>query len=238
MDFKKKAILLTNIYKELGYENMKLTHTQEALSRLEGHASRHSKLIEEKNKLKTEVAQEFYYEVHVFHSVKHGFSVALKSKIELDEDDVINKALSLNLIDEDDIDQIDYIQDIDKESYESFTSSYNQDEDGNKFPDLRITAFISTNDGQYHHQKFDCTLDIQESINKNCDLYTLLDAKEYGPDMHTDIIYYNSNNPLVKEVNDYLAIINKKYPKSGFGIVVDEDSFLAWNKEYKLNKKK
>ena len=52
MDFKKQCIQFKKNAKELGYE-LKLTHVQELLSKLEGFSNRHAKLAQDSKKVKT-----------------------------------------------------------------------------------------------------------------------------------------------------------------------------------------
>jgi hypothetical protein len=60
----------------------------------------------------------FYYDVHVFHSRKNGFSVVVKSETELSDEEAIALALKQEKIDSEDADSVDYVEEIDKETYD------------------------------------------------------------------------------------------------------------------------
>ena len=62
--------------------------------------------------------KEFYYDVHVFHSRKSGFSVVVKSDTELSDDEAIALAVKQEKIDSEDADSVDYVEEIDKETYD------------------------------------------------------------------------------------------------------------------------
>ena len=60
-----------------------------------------------------------YYDLHVFYSRNYGFSVplAIDTDESLDDNKIINYAIEQNKIDEDDVNQIDYIMEIDEEEF-------------------------------------------------------------------------------------------------------------------------
>lgn len=104
-----------------------MTHAQEILARMMGHRSRHSFLekINNKESIENPFVEEassdfFYYEVHVFYSTRNGFSVFFRDRIYFEmEDDVITKAYDLGLIDQEDMDHVDYVDDsMSKDDYE------------------------------------------------------------------------------------------------------------------------
>lgn len=61
---------------------------------------------------------EKFYDVHVFHSRNEGFSVAIKSPLELSEDEAIALAVKLGKIDSEDAKSVDYVEEIERDVYE------------------------------------------------------------------------------------------------------------------------
>lgn len=61
----------------------------------------------------------FYYDLHVFYSIKNGFSVpiAIESKQLLNDEDVVDYAIENNLIDDIDMLHINYVIDITEKEY-------------------------------------------------------------------------------------------------------------------------
>jgi hypothetical protein len=61
----------------------------------------------------------FYFDLHVFHSRKNGYSVPVKIQAESKptEEQVIENALMNDLIDSDNADCVDYVDDIDENTY-------------------------------------------------------------------------------------------------------------------------
>lgn len=63
-----------------------------------------------------------YFDVHVFHSRKDGYSVFIKTDEKKflgvwGDDEVIQEAYNLGQLDADDIDQVDYVEEITEEEY-------------------------------------------------------------------------------------------------------------------------
>lgn len=63
--------------------------------------------------------KKFYYDLHVFYSIKDGFSIpiAIESEQILIEEEVINYAIKNDLIDGEDLKHINYVIDITEEEY-------------------------------------------------------------------------------------------------------------------------
>ncbi len=59
----------------------------------------------------------FFYEAHVFYSRKNGFSVAVESDVELEEEDIIALAVEQKKIDGEDARSVDSTDEIDEETY-------------------------------------------------------------------------------------------------------------------------
>lgn len=60
----------------------------------------------------------FFYDVHVFYSRQDGYSVPVKSEWPLDEDEAIDLVNEKRLLTEDgDANLVDYVEEIDEETY-------------------------------------------------------------------------------------------------------------------------
>lgn len=61
----------------------------------------------------------FYFDLHVFYSRNNGYSVPVKMEKEYkpSEEQIIQYAIDNKLIDSEDAQQIDYVDDIDEETY-------------------------------------------------------------------------------------------------------------------------
>ena len=269
MDYKKKSKQLKKEAEKLGYE-IKLTHAQEILARLMGHKSRHSVLEAIKNgkSLVSPFSQEinknskkeyFYYEVHVFYSTNNGFSVFFRNKEELTmEDDVISKAYDLGLIDEVDMEHVDYVlDDMSKQDYERvigyhtghrdthcnfcdqhysksfFSKGKDSESKCNYCIEREVVAYISTDDSRYDYNIYDVRKDLEEHYLAKTGCVQEIAEGNYGPDSHTDNLLYNSSNKLVRDVEEYLNVVNKS-GTVGFGITIDEESFKKWWKKFNI----
>ena len=142
MDFKKKCIKIKKEAKKLGYD-IKLTHIQEIMARVEGFSSRHAKLKNKKDNdsksldpfvynvpllgnpglgksaIVKAAPDYYYYDVHVFYSMDDGYSTFVKSKKELMDYEAINLAFDLGFLEEGDIKQVSYVEEMTKEDYEN-----------------------------------------------------------------------------------------------------------------------
>ena len=68
----------------------------------------------------------FYFDLHVFYSRKNGFSVPVKIQAETKptEEQIIENALMNDLIDSEDVNQIDYIDDIEESTYKEMGGKF------------------------------------------------------------------------------------------------------------------
>lgn len=65
----------------------------------------------------------FYYDVHVFYSRSNGFSVFIESDKELSDDEAIGLAVAQCKIDSEDADSVDYVEEIDEETFKAMTNT-------------------------------------------------------------------------------------------------------------------
>lgn len=267
MDFKKFAISVKKELKNLGYDDMKLTHVQEAIARSKGYKSRHALLKELKEgKSEKPTTDEWnYYEVHVFQGRNDGYSVYFRAKEKwsttLNEDDIIDRAIQLKLLEYDgDASDIDYVKNVDKDTWEWFAepktniecqncNQYVSKNHGkyqneificNNCLDNQVTAYISTDDYQFDLVPFDIRFYLDECINdKSNDFIELFAEGHTSPGHETDYLYYNlqESNPVLNEISEYLNIVNNSRGLGrdpiGFSVSVDDNSFHKW---YNVNK--
>lgn len=68
----------------------------------------------------------FYFDLHVFHSRNNGFSVPVKIQAETKptEEQVIEHALMNDLIDSEDADSVDYVDDIEEDTYKEMGGKF------------------------------------------------------------------------------------------------------------------
>lgn len=152
MDFKKQCIQFKKNAKELGYD-LKLTHVQELLSKLEGFSNRHAKLAQDSTKAK------------------------------------INK-----------------------------TSS-------------GIKMYINTDD-----YVFDLFLVISQeymlwAVDNDRGFIDMMLEGDYGPDIHTDNLLYNIDDPKLNDIKNYLSVMQKANKIVGYSVSIDKDSFVKWKQK-------
>lgn len=77
-------------------------------------------------------------------------------------------------------------------------------------------------------------LDLEAHYKDKTGLIEEILLDNYGPDSHTDNLIYKSSNKLVRYVEEYLNVINKRETKTGFSISIDEKSFKKWWNKYNI----
>ncbi len=63
--------------------------------------------------------KKFFYDVHVFYSRHDGYSVPVKTDYSMSEDEVIDFAVENNLLTDGDEHHVDYVEEVDEETYKA-----------------------------------------------------------------------------------------------------------------------
>lgn len=317
MDFKKKSLKLKKTAAEFGHE-IKLTHCQEILARIEGHSSRHSALLENKNKkniplpletddylfiqgviydsfepLKKELIIEdysieelkvailklinhkienaisslnravdnsdvsdreiklsnldnhdwetdiasflidelspnhnnsdkaFYYMINVFYSVGDGFSVVVETDkdMKFDDDEVVEIAFKKNLLTSEDCGQVIGVEEIEKETYLSYSSNYEKKE---TCPKCSSKSFKDLgNKTLPRYECNNCNSKFDSFDEKNETLFPK-DLKVFGYISTTDDTFHWEKTDITKEIE--LEILNNT---GSIETVIDQGEFGA-----------